>query len=260
MEYKTIEDVKNNGLFKDNDYDYIMQQSMEVLQNHSEIFKERNMDIGDTPISPMSMEDDLTPILLSKSVMDSYRKLVEMINTPSTAKEYSYVLLGKKASVGDMECYFVDQIIDCNLQSENLSDRETHINNDKLNATINYAIKNDYNFISLGHTHPNIPESEKQVTLANFLPKNVKEHEYIRDAGLNLSLQDFVNYDSLYQYFINNPNIRTCQTIIMYNGEMAMINRSGNKYKRHTVILDSIMGEPVYVSSKEEIKQNNHSL
>ncbi len=72
-----------------------MQQSMEVLKNHSEIFKGRNMDIGDTPISPISMGDDLNPILLSESVMDSYRKLVEMINVPSTAKEYSYVLLWK---------------------------------------------------------------------------------------------------------------------------------------------------------------------
>ncbi len=260
MEYKTIEDVKNNGLFGNSDYDYIMQQSMEVLKNHSGIFKGRNMDIGDTPISPMSIEDDLTPILLSKNVMDSYRKLVEMINTPSTAKEYSYVLLGKKASIGNMECYLVDKIVDCNLETEGLSDRETHIDNDKLNETIKCAIKNGYNFISLGHTHPNIPESERRATLTAFLPEDVKEHEYIRDAGLNLSLQDFVNYDSLYKYFINNPNIRTCQTVIMYNGEIAMINKSFNKYKRYTVILDSTTGEDIYVSSKEEMKQNNHSL
>lgn len=51
----------------------------------------------------------------------------------------------------------VDQIIDCTLYNENLSNRETKIDNDRLNDVVQSAIKNGYDFISIGHTHPNIP-------------------------------------------------------------------------------------------------------
>lgn len=87
-----------------------------------------------------------------------------------------------------------------------------------------------------------------------------KNAEYIRDAGLNLSLQDFVSYESLYDYFKNNPNIRTGQTVIMYNGEMVMLGKQQNKLSRMTTIMDMSTGEEIYVSSKENYKRETYTL
>lgn len=95
---------------------------------------------------------------------------------------------------------------------------------------------------------------ERVATVASSLSDEVKSSEYIRDAGLNLSLQDFVSYESLYQYFANNPNIKTAQTVIMYNGEMAMVSKTGDSLSRSVVLMDSTTGEEIYVSSKEEYR------
>ena len=104
-----------------------------------------------------------------------------------------------------------------------------------------------------------VSDLDKQTTLASYLSDDVRKSEYIREPGLNLSLQDFVSYEALYQYFLSLPNIKTCQTVIMYNGEMAMFSKQNNELKRFAVIMDRL-GEPVYVSSKEDYKNNNHVL
>ncbi len=134
------------------------------------------MDIGDTPISPMMIEDDYTPVFLSLEVVEAYKRLVEIINIPE----------------------------------------------------------------------------EGTTTIASHFPDEVKTSEYIRDAGLNLSLQDFVSYESLYQYFTNNPNVKTAQTVVMYNEEMAMISKENSSLNRLVVLMDKTTGEEIYVSSKEE--------
>lgn len=90
------------------------------------------MDVSDTPISPVSIDDDFTPLLLSDSVMQEYKKLITLINNPETAKEYSFVLLGKSASFTSEKCYFVDRIVDCNSSIDNLSSRETKMDGKNL--------------------------------------------------------------------------------------------------------------------------------
>ena len=260
MELKTISDVEKFNLFPDDRFTTIMQQTEKILKEHNAELANRNMDIGDTPISPVSLDDEYTPILLSDNVVDTYNKLVETINNPNTALEYSFVLLGKSASLSGEKCYMVDQIIDCSLYDDNLSNRQTRMDNNKLNEIVANAQKSGYNFISIGHTHPNIPEEERQATVANYLSDEEKDIAYIRDAGLNLSLQDFVSYESLYEYFKDNPNIRTCQSIIMYNGEMVMLGKQQNKLSRMTTIMDMLTGEEIYVSSKENYKRENHTL
>lgn len=260
MEIKTITDVNNANLFPDSRFNSIMHQTEQILKEHEKDFLSRNMDIGDTPISPMSLDDEYTPILLTSDVVATYKKIVETINNPDTALEYSFLLLGKRASLAGETCYVIDQIVDCTLYNANLSNRQTQIDGEKLNEVIRNAQENGYNFISLGHTHPNIPQEERQITVANFLTDEEKNAEYIRDAGLNLSLQDFVSYESLYDYFKNNPNIRTGQTVIMYNGEMVMLGKQQNKLSRMTTIMDMSTGEEIYVSSKENYKSETHTL
>jgi len=258
MKIKNIEDVKKIKLFGSSDFDNIIAKSQEVLEKNKSEFSGRNMDIGDTPISPVCLDDEYTPILLSKEVVEQYNNLVELINNPQTANEYSYVLLGKKCNLAGETCYLIDKFVDCN--SNILSNRVTHLDNNKLNDALSYAMHNGYNFISLGHTHPNIPKEERDATIANYLSEETLKNEFIRESGLNLSLQDFISYESLYQYFINNPNIRTCQTVIMYNGEIAMFSKNDGELNRFVVVLDSVTGESIYVSSKEEIKNNKHIM
>lgn len=257
MVIKNIEDVKKVNLFGNDNYNLVMEQAELTLQNNNEVFSNRNMDITDTPISPVTLDDDYTPVLLDADVMKEYKKMIKLINNPETAKEYSYVLLGKLASLGDEACYLVDKIIGCNLDEGMLDSRETHIDNKKLTEIIAYAIYKGYNFISLGHTHPLISEEEKQVTIANYLSEEIKQREFIREAGLNLSLQDFVSYETLYQYFVSYPNIRTSETVIMHNGEMVMFSKQNGQLKRFTVIMDRTTGDPIYVSSKDEINKRN---
>lgn len=254
-EIKSLEDVKQSGLFSDHNFDNIINETLQVLNQNSELLSTRNMDITDCPISPMAIADDYTPILFSKEVMDEYYKIVKMINNPETAYEYSFVLLGKKGKIAGEDCYVIDKIIDCNSKDSMLCNRITKIDEEKLNASIRYALQNGYNFISLGHTHPRISQEESEMTIANYLTAEVKEKEYIRASGLNLSLQDFISYESLYQYLLNYPTITTGQTVIMFNGEIAMINKNASSLKRFTILMDQTNGQELYVSSKEEFKQ-----
>lgn len=251
-EIRTLSDVKTSNLFGTSNFDTIINNSIQVLSDNPELVSRRNMDIGDTPISPMALDDNYTPMLFSSEVMASYKKLVDVINIPETAKEYSFVLLGKSGTLGGQKCYLIDQIIDCNSHESGLSSRVTKMDEQKLNQAVQFALQNGYDFISIGHTHPNIPEEERITTITNYLSNEVRDSEYIREAGLNLSLQDFVSYESLYQYFAKNPNIRTAQTVIMFNGEMAMVSKTGSLLNRMAVLMDRTTGEEIYVSSKEE--------
>lgn len=151
MEIKTIEDVNRERLFGNSDFSSIIEASLEAIDLNKIRFN-REMDIGDVPISPMCIEDDLTPILLSPNVMDEYRRLIDLINEPKTALEYGFVLLGKKGKLGEDDCYIIDQMINCN--TDNLSNNVCEIDSDKLNKAIQTGIKDGYNFISLCHTHP----------------------------------------------------------------------------------------------------------
>ena len=254
-EIKSIKDIEQVRLFGGSNFNNIISQSLQVLNDIPALVSERNMDIGDTPISPMMIEDDYTPIFFSPEVIEEYKRLVEIINVPETSKEYSFVLLGKLGSFGGEKCYIVEKLIDCSKEDSDLSNRMTKTDENKLNETIRFALQNGYNFISLGHTHPNIPEEERLTTIASYLPEEVKNSEYIRDAGLNLSLQDFISYESLYQFFANNRNIRTCLSVIMYNGEIAMVSKENSSLNRFVILMDGSTGKEIYVSSKEEFDE-----
>ena len=87
MKIKTIKDVVDSNLFPDNRFQAIMQQTEYILKEHKSIFSNKDMDISDTPISPMNLDDEYTPILFDQNVVETYEKLVKMINE---VKEKSY--------------------------------------------------------------------------------------------------------------------------------------------------------------------------
>ena len=156
-EIQTLSDVKRSGIFGTSNFDNIINASLQVLSDRPELVFERGMDISDTPISPMSLDEDYTPILLTQEAMSAYKNFVEIINVPETAKEYSFVLLGKSGTIGGQKCYLVDQIVDCTSQESDLSSRVTQMDQEMFKQAVQTALKNGYDLISIGHTHPNIP-------------------------------------------------------------------------------------------------------
>ena len=59
-EIKNLSDVKQSGLFGTSNFDNVINNSLQVLTEHPELVSEKRMDIGDTPISPMTLDGDYT--------------------------------------------------------------------------------------------------------------------------------------------------------------------------------------------------------
>ena len=252
MEFKTLDDVKRARLFGNSDFSNIINKSLKVIKENQRVFG-KDVDITDTPISPMCIEDDLSPILFDEEVMNEYEKLIKLSNDSETALEHSFVLLGKKCKIGDEEGYLVDKFINCD--SDDLRNDKVHGGEKKINDAINYGVNNSYTFISLGHNHPMPSLNVAGRTVARYLDDKTRDEEFIREAGLNISLQDFIAYESLYLYFFYRQNIRTSQTIFMYNGEVAIVSKQNTELRRFPIVLNAKTGEALYVSSKEDYKK-----
>lgn len=223
---KTIEDIKKTGVFSTDKYDNIMNETLRVLLENKDSFSEKNMGITDTPISPAMFLDNDTPVCLTDEVINKINNIVKVINNPDTAKEYSFLIVGKTFMDGDEKNYIIYDIIDCTKGVE-LSNRETNIDNDKLNIELKKAIAKGCDFISISHTHPRISEEEIRKTVAFYLPDEIREKEHIRLGGLNVSLQDLISYQKVYEWMKKHyPYVKTCQTIIMNNGEVAMLSKN----------------------------------
>ena len=232
---KTIEEVKNSDVYVSNQYDALLESVDSLLKNNSFL---SNLDFTDTPISPLTMVSDETPICLADNVIEKIKSIMTLINNPQTAFEYSYVILGKKFCEKGVLSYIIYDILDCT-KNDNLSNRITEIDNNKLNKIVSYGLQNGCDYISICHTHPKISEEVAKTTLAYYLSKELKEKESIREAGLNLSIQDLVSYQSLLEWKQKaNLNIEVCQTILMFNGEISMISKNEKGYRRYINFYD----------------------
>lgn len=228
-------------------------ENVQTTLNENKDLNEKGLDITDAPISPVQFKDNNKAIIFSEKVMEEYKKLSSLLTFPETALEYSFVLLGKSARVANSPCYFIDELVFCNKDAGDMNNRSTNIDQDRLNAIIAYGKKNGYDFISLGHTHPLIDQEEMNDTIAMRLPEDVKKIEYIREPGLNVSLQDVINSNIVGTYLKNVLNIAACSTIIMFNGEVVMFNKNGKNIERFVNIM-SEKGESVIVSTKASIR------
>lgn len=237
MEVKTLKDIQNMKLFGNSNFSHIINLSMDVIHNCSTTGQECKLDITDTPISPMAIDSDETPIIFAEDVKNEYQKILKLINEPKTALEYSYLLLGKSAKIGNEKCYLINKIINIDAK-QNLGNRATSIDNALLNKEINAALNEGYDFISIAHTHPCIPLEESKNTIANYLSEDILKRENIRQPGLNLSLADFLNYEVLYRFFFYQPHIKTAFTVIMFNQELAIISKQNYELRRFINIFD----------------------
>lgn len=253
---RTLDDIKNIGLFNDDRYDSILDESSNIMLDNPNIF--RNMDISDTPISPMSLDDSNKIILLAPDILQEYNNIIKKINNPSTALEYGYLLVGRKIKNDDEEIILIEYIFDIS-KKDNTNNRSVQYDNARLNNIVKALSEAGCDFMSICHTHPLIPEDERKTTIAHYLSEDTLKHECIRDAGLNLSLQDIISYKSLYnQAKTIYPNVEFLSTVIMYNGEIAMMGIQDDELVRYVNIYEEDTKQPIFVSSSEEYRKNHN--
>ena len=211
-----------------------------VITNSNDIINDKfigsNIDITDTPIPVTMFDNDSNDVYFSVSSSKEYNDLVSKINSlGESSKEYSFLLIGKSINSDDDTYYIIDYLLD--ISGSNLSNRLTSVDINKLQKYIEWAISNNYNLISIGHTHPLISDDEKKTTIARYMDSEFKDSYDVREPGLNLSLQDLISYDSLREQINNiysNKFKHILDTIIMFNGEICMIEKDSNFYKRFT--------------------------
>ena len=229
---KTIQEYRDSNVYNER-LEVVITTSNDIINDK---FIGSNIDITDTPIPVTMFDNDSNDVYFSVSASKEYNDLVSKINSlGESSKEYSFLLIGKSINSDDGTYYIIDYLLD--ISGSNLSNRLTSVDINKLQAYIEWAISNNYDLISIGHTHPLISDDEKKTTIAKYMDSEFKEYNDIREPGLNLSLQDLISYDSLHEQ-INNiyPNKfkHILDTIIMFNGEICMIEKDSNFYKRFT--------------------------
>ena len=191
-------------------------------------------EISDIPIPTRIMENSNEHVIISKKVFEVYRRLVQRISNPETAKEIPFFLLGNSKVVNGKKIIEYEDII-YNIE-EAIS--ETRVSAD--DSKFNELLKDDrYNVISIGHTHGNVKEAIKKRLLASNLSQELRNKYGIRSVGLNLSIADIWQHE-YYKQIANNitQGKQIFQTIIMYNGDFITISFEKISISRDVTVND----------------------
>lgn len=178
-----------------------------------------NKEVSDIPLSPSLMNDSGENIILTNKVLREYNKLVERIKNPETAQEVPFFLLGDNKNINGQN-YIVIQEILYSIDN-NLDDLRVSINEEKFRELVSNS---GYDVISIGHTHGNVSKEKKQNSLTRQLPNYISEKYEIRDVGLNISVADIWQHEAFKQIASQLGNKKILQSIIMYNGDIIMID------------------------------------
>ncbi len=196
----------------------------------------KNKEVSDIPISPTRMTDSNDKIILAPNVYEVYLRLVERISNPETSQEIPFFLLGNKKYINN-ETYIMIEKIECDF-TKALSETSVTVDLDRFKKLIK---SENYSIISIGHTHGNVKEEQKSSSLARMLPNELKEKYNIREIGLNISLADIWQHEAFIEIANKlSPSKEILQTIIMFNGEMIIINpdKISKANEIHTILLD----------------------
>ena len=239
-----VPSVVMNRLFEQGFEDQIIDIALE-LENDS------SHEISDIPLSPISISSNEEKIVLSEKVFETYRQLVGRINNPQTAQEVPFLLLGKNKTIDNEECIVFEDIVFSNNNFDSLKDTSVSIDEELFK---NYASSSDYDVISIGHTHGNVEEQIKNNSLARKLSSEVKDKYAIRDTGLNVSVSDIWQHEAFKQIASQLGNKRVMQTIIMYNGDIVVINDKNISKSSHIIAKKD--NEMIDISIFESEKSN----
>ena len=226
---------KNNDqiTFLNDKYNDLLSEVNAILMMQE--VQEKSLDISDTPISPMSLNDCFENVFLSKEVISEYESVVSRINKSETALEYAYLLVGRKDESGNI---IIDFIFDVGKQ-DSTNNRSVEYDNSRLSNIIDVMSKNGCNFMCICHTHPLISYEERKKTISNYLSEELLEKECIREVGLNLSLQDLMSFKGFFDQMKKwKPDVECASTVVMYNGEIAMFRIKDGELCRYINIYD----------------------
>jgi len=233
-----------NKLFEQGFEDQIIDIALE-LENDS------SHEISDIPLSPITISSNEEKVVLSEKVYETYKQLVSRINNPQTAQEVPFLLLGRNKIVDNEEYIVFEDIFFSNTNADSLKDTSVSIDEELFK---NYVSSSDYDVISIGHTHGNVEEQIKNNSLARKLSSEVKNRYAIRDTGLNVSVSDIWQHEAFKQIASQLGNKRVMQTIIMYNGDIVVINDKNISKSGHVIAEKD--NEMIDVSVFESEKSN----
>lgn len=239
-----VPSVVMNRLFEQGFEEQIIDMALE-LENDS------SHEISDIPLSPITISSNEEKVVLSEKVYEIYKQLVSRINNPQTAQEVPFLLLGRNKIVDNEECIVFEDIISSNTNVDSLKDTSVSIDEELFKK---YASSSDYDVISIGHTHGNVEEQIKNNSLARKLSSEVKDKYAIRDTGLNVSVSDIWQHEAFKQIASQLGNKRVMQTIIMFNGDIVVINDKNISKSSH--IIAEKDNEMIDVSIFESEKSN----
>lgn len=213
---KVIEKLFENG------YE---EQIIDIVMDFSE---DNNREVSDIPISPIIMQDSGKRIIISDKVYQAYQEMVNTISNPDTAQEIPYFLLGNMKKIEGEECIFIENIEFCNQGI--LDDLRVSIDVDKFKSIVSDS---PYEVISIGHTHGNVSEEKKSLSLARNLSSDIIQKYNIRDIGLNISISDIWQHEAFKQMASQYGTKEIMQTVIMYNGDIIMMSSNGISKSNH---------------------------
>ena len=235
-----------NKLF-DNGYE---EQIIDIVQ---EFESDNSREVIDIPLSPTIMQASEDEIILLQQVYEEYKKMVEKIKNPNTSQEIPYILLGNRKEINGRDIIFIENIAYCNNSS--LDDLHVSIDEQQFRQL---ASNSSYSVISIGHTHGNVSEDKKEKSLVRNISDEVKQKYDLRDIGLNISVSDIWQHEAFRQIAQQYGNKEVFQTVIMYNGDIIMMNSNGiSKSNSIQSVLSNgeIISLPTGISRKDINKQ-----
>ncbi|MFA5532101.1 MAG: hypothetical protein WDA13_00690 [Candidatus Shapirobacteria bacterium] len=237
--------------------DQIRQQNQEttlkILNQNSEIKKMINTisenhqlnnfeDKSNIPIPFSLIERNKTDIFLQSQIVTEYQKLVKQINSPKLAFEYPFILVGHQQTDPDGYQYIVfNELVHTQKDATILEKNEVEHDPNKIRQALK---KGDV--IALGHTHPYLTDKETSNYFTNKINPDIKDEYHIKRIGLNLSLQDIYNGIQL-KRGLPNKNVYSC--LIMYNGEIGLIDHNQNSITKANNIIGVTEKEIINIPS-----------
>lgn len=225
----------------------------QILDTVLEFENDSSKEVSDIPLSINNINNNGKQIIFSEEVSLFYNDIINKITNPNTANEIPYVLLGKIKVIDGVEVVLFEKVVIAIKDKNKLNDLSVSLDEDTFRECIS---NEDYDVISIGHTHGNVNETLKNNSLARNISNELREKYQIRDTGLNLSVADIWQHEA-FKAIASESGKKVLQTIIMYNGEVVVVDSDNiNKFDSVYKMENS---QIKLVSSFEDVKEHGKS-
>lgn len=225
----------------------------QILDIVLEFENDSSKEVSDIPLSINNININGKQIIFSEEVSLFYNDIINRITNPNTANEIPYVLLGKIKVIDGVEVVLFEKVVIAIKDKNKLNDLSVSLDEDIFRECIS---NEDYDVVSIGHTHGNVNETLKNNSLARNISNELREKYQIRDTGLNLSVADIWQHEA-FKTIASESGKKVLQTIIMYNGEVVVVDSDNiNKFDSVYKMENS---QIKLVSSFEDVKEHGKS-